>query len=699
MRVRYTKVSLKGPMHLIKTVCSLLFFLALPAHAGELYSDAYSHSTMQIALETDGFSAGEQHWLAITIEPKSGWHTYWRNPGDSGAAPLFTWSVPNGVTVGSPVYPVPETLPLGPLMNYGYHGNSTLLFPLSVGGDFLDNTIPVSLVAEWLVCEIECVPQVAEITLQIPQGGGVVSSETAATFLTGRSKLPEPSYWDSNFTFSNDFSELLVFADKLDLEKNAQVYFFPDHEGAVSYAAPQEWYWTEFGLKGSFVRDPGSPVPAALGGLLKVTFNDGTSTAYELTPTLTNNVREDTKTLGAAGMPVWQALLFALLGGLILNLMPCVFPVLSLKAFALISANYKTQANRRKEGWAYTFGIWSSFMIIVGVLLLLRSTGAAIGWGFQLQEPMFIGFLGLLMVLVSLSLAGVFYIRLGFEGIGQTHASREGLVGSFSKGVLATLVATPCTAPLMAPAIGFALTQPIVIVFSVFSALAFGLALPFLLLSYSDTLVKLMPRPGIWMEKVKHGLAFPMLLTAAWLVYIYTIQAGAQATLFLLVAMVLLSFGVWLWQQTTSMLGRIVAVAAVAASILLITVPLHTPQSPDRLNSPHTELVYSEEALAELLREDKSVFVYFTAEWCITCKVNEQVALFTDDVQNELVAQEILLMKGDWTNRNAEIAAVLAKYDRAGVPLYLYFPKGEKSAKVLPEILTKNIILEYLANS
>lgn len=673
------------------------------AQAVELLRGELSHSSFEIALEQNGFKAGEQHWLAVSFTPQEGWHTYWKNPGDSGAAPYIGWSTPEGVTIGEALFSSPTQLPVGPLMNYGYHGVSTILFPLTVSDGYTKNTIPLEAIAEWLVCDVECVPQIDTWQINIPRNTSSEEAYSSEIFIDARAALPESSYWEANLTISNSTSDLLVFAEQADLPNIETAYYFPETEGILSYAASQQWSWTEHGLKLVFERSAGAPQPDHAYGLLKVRLQDGTESTYELEPSLTLNIRSinsATENAEVFSMPVWQAGIFALLGGLILNLMPCVFPVLSLKAFALISANYKTQANRKKEGWAYTLGIWVSFMAIVGVLVSLRAGGAAIGWGFQLQEPLFIGFLVLLMVLVSLSLAGVFNIRLGnIEGAGQSFTLREGSSGAFAKGVLATLVATPCTAPLMAPAIGYALTQPLPVVFFVFSLLALGLALPFLLLSYSDRLAGLMPKPGIWMEKVKQGLAFPMLLTAAWLIYVYDLQAGSQATLFLLVSVIVMSFGVWLFQQTNHVFGRLISVASIVASLALAQAVSHTAEQPTEATTASNELPYSDAQLERLLSEGQPVFAYFTAEWCITCKVNEQVALFTSEVQEELAQRNITIVKGDWTNRNAEIASVLAKYGRAGVPLYLYYPKGADRATVLPEILTKDIVLEYLRAS
>jgi len=654
---------------------------------------------MAVHMETQGFKAGQTHWLSVTFTPKDEWHTYWKNYGDSGATPMLNWSVPDGINFGSPLFPAPEVIPVGPLMNYGYHSISTLLIPLKVAKNFHEAKLNITLQAEWLVCKVECIPQYGEWQFTIDTGNASLDPTVKDTFEEARNRLPEPSYWSSKSTIYNENSRLNLFINPEDLNEITNAYFFPETEGVLKYAAEQEWRWGQDGLSFTFERTVGSIVPEIIEGVLQLDTIDGESLYFELSSKVNDATKVESTTNSSPiinlSMPLWKALLFAILGGIILNLMPCVFPVLSLKAMALVSANYKSKTDRQLEGWAYTFGIWISFMAIVGALVLLRSGGAAIGWGFQLQSPLFIGLLAVLMVMVALSLFGVYHIQLGVEGAGQNLASQKGLQGSFFKGVLATLVATPCTAPLMAPAIGYALTQPTHIIILVFSALAFGLALPFLLLSYSDKMASLMPRPGAWMEKLKQGLGFPMLLTAVWLVYVYNLQAGSTATAILLGIFIIIGFSLWLWQEFSSKTVHVIAIVLLLSSFYTLY-EISRPDTSSKMEESSNHQTFSENRLQELLSKEEAVFIYFTAEWCITCKVNERVALDTDKVQNAFRDNNITVLKGDWTNRNDEIGNVLASYGRAGVPFYLYFAKGEKKATILPEILTPEIVIGYL---
>jgi thiol:disulfide interchange protein DsbD len=669
--------------------------------ANDLGSVEASHSSARLVSEYKSAAPGDVLWLGFELDPRDGWHSYWKNYGDSGAAPLLYWSLPDGVSAGEPLYATPHRMPVGPLMNFGYEGASTLLIPINVPDDYAAASLTIELSAEWLVCEVECVPQDGVWTAEIPLDGLAYSIDSTDFFLKARSALPEIAIWSANLSVYPEQSRLHVFATKQEVAGIKGAYFFPAGEGVTNYAAAQQWVLDDSGLYIDMIRNEGALDVTTGDGVIALEFEDGSKRAVNV-----NAMVEVEKPVVTAigntpaihaSFPLWQAALFALLGGLVLNLMPCVFPVLSLKAFSFIAANSKTASERKQEGWAYTLGIWISFMVIVSALLLIKSGGTAIGWGFQLQEPAFVGSLVLVMVLVALSLSGMFNIQIGVEGAGQKLASESGNKGAFFQGVLATLVATPCTAPLMAPAIGFALTQATPIVFLIFSLLAFGLALPFLALSYSPALARMMPRPGAWMETLKQALAFPMYLTAAWLLYVFMLQSGATATLGLLVVLIMAVFGVWLWQTFKSTVGKVIAALVMLAAVAAIIVQPFGGQ-PIGANSVQDEAItpYNENTLSGMLEDGETVFVYFTAEWCITCKVNEQVALFTDDTQAIFAENNVRMMKGDWTNRDAEIAALLAQYGRAGVPLYLLFPKGQAEAIILPEVLTPGILKDAI---
>ncbi|GHF27854.1 thiol:disulfide interchange protein [Kordiimonas sediminis] len=664
------------------------------------YAD--THSDIELIAEVSSAQPGQTFTLAVTFTPKEHWHTYWKNPGDSGAHPIYEWQPQDGITIGSPDFPAPERLPVGPLMNYGYSGSATHLLPITISPDFSGGSIVLSGGIEWLVCEIECVPQYKDVSLEIPVGDGAVDVSVTETFTQARAAMPDPSYYDTELSLDDSGVTLKVMMAPSETATLVDAYYFPAQEGVLSYAAPQTLTIQEDGtvtLQSS--RSNGSPLPDSGAGVLKLFYSDDTQQSFTIEPKFTaptlntdnSPVTSSTPALNVPELPLWQALMFALVGGLILNLMPCVFPILSLKAFAFIKTGDHSIAERRAEGWSYTAGIMISFLLIVGLLFVLRAAGASIGWGFQLQEPGFVALMTLIMVLISASLLGLFNIQTGLEGAGQGLTSQSGNKGAFFTGVLATLVATPCTAPLMAPAIGYALTQPFFVVILVFMAMAFGLALPFLLLSHSNTIAQKLPRPGPWMETVKQGMAFPMLLTAAWLIFIFTQQSDSAALFILLAAIVGVIFAVWLWQQGRS---KALKVIALTIGIFCTAAIIWQPRSTETETESTDTLSYSVNNLQDVLQSGDAVFVYFTADWCITCKVNEQVALFRDQTIDLFRENNIQLMKGDWTNRNKEIADLLASYGRAGVPLYLYYPAGSKEPVILPEVLTTGIIRDTI---
>lgn len=690
----------------MRRILGLLFSLvalwSVAGHTAELASVRQSHSTATLLLETVDAPKGRPFWVAVRLDPQQGWHTYWENPGDSGAAPLIDWSLPDGVTMEGPLYGTPGLLAAGPLMNYGYAGRSYLLFRAQLAPDFTASTLKLSASLEWLTCDIECVPQFGSVDAEISVGQGRVDEDVRSDFIAARGALPDPEIWSADLTVEQQNSVLTVHMSGAEMGVVARAHFFPLSEGVTRYAAEQRLSATDQGLTLTLDRQAGAQSVTDGRGILVLTYKDGSVQEVDLNASVLAPAPVAASDAGAAPglaaepVPLWQAAIFAFLGGIILNLMPCVFPVLSLKAFSIARSGGANQAETRREGLAYTFGIIASFAVIVAALVALRSGGAAIGWGFQLQEPLFVAAMALIMMLVAMSLAGVFEISIGMEGAGQSLASSGGTKGAFFTGVLATLVATPCTAPLMAPAIGFALSQSVGVIALVFLMLALGLAFPFLLLSFSPAVASLMPRPGPWMETFKQGLAFPMLATTVWLLSVFATQAGPANMILLLAALVIVAFGIWLFSKR----GRISKIAGgvIAAVTVLVFVQQPLTSAPEQAPEGVQTASWSRDTVAALRAGDKPVFAYFTADWCITCKVNERVALYREETMALFEETGVTLVKGDWTNRNDEIAKLLSEYGRAGVPLYLYYPVGG-DAILLPEILTPGIIKETLTSS
>ncbi len=643
-----------------------------------------------------------------------GWHTYWINPGDSGATPELTFDVPEGVVVGEFAWPYPERIAYGPLMNYGYHDRVLSPFTVTIPQDFDGDSLALKATGRILVCADICIPEQVEVALSIPVGATQIEGANPADFTQARAMLPQPAAVPASYTVEGEAITANIGIPYIASNRLAAVEYFPYKFESIDNPAEQAFSFDESGLKISlrtgFDYSPG----ADLSGVLVVREDELTS-AYEITlreegaapvttsPTTTAAADED--------MSLALAALFAFLGGLILNLMPCVFPVLSIKILSLVEG--VGEGSVRLHGWVYSAGVVFSFVAIAAVLIGLQASGEAIGWGFQLQSPWVVALLAYLFVLIGLNLAGVFeigtsFMALGSAGDGQSSSS---LGSSFGTGVLATTVAAPCTAPFMGAAIGFALTQPAIAALAVFAVLGAGMAAPYLLLTYSPALLNKMPRPGAWMETLKQFLAFPMFASAIWLVWVLGIQVGPTGMMQVLAGALLLSLAVWLLarriRSTAGSVARYAAVLGLAgvAGYAVAVQEAPTVRTSD-IDAASSEVAgpidmaytpYSASALAAA-RTNGPVFVNFTAAWCITCKVNELNALSSEAFRDALAAKNVTYLKGDWTSEDPVITAALEDYGRSGVPLYLLYREGEDRAEVLPQILTEAIVLDAIGS-
>lgn len=667
----------------------------------------------EVFLERGATRAGEPLALAVRFTPAEGWHTYWENYGDSGKAPWFEWSLPEGWRITGPLYPVPETIPVGPLMNYGYHAPQTLLFSLVPPADAAPGRVPVGMFSEWLVCEEICIPETGDFAFSVGIGDGAAEPLAPELFSAARAALPNPSPWSASARMSERTFEIALAMPAEDAALVTDAHYFPIEDGLLDYAKPQAVARDARGLVLTIARPGYAPEMERATGLVVVENAAGQREGFEVAAdiVLDPSVRpaEGGAAGAGAGLAVWQAALFALLGGVLLNLMPCVFPVLSLKAFGLIRSHGAGEAAARRDGLAYTAGIVASFLALAGLFLALRGAGAQIGWGFQLQSPPVVAGLALLLFVIGLNLAGMFDFGARFAGIGQGLTEKKGSAGSFFTGVLATVVATPCTAPFMAAALGYAVFQPVPVALAVFFALGLGLALPYLAISFLPAVRRLLPRPGAWMEAFRQFLAFPMFLTAAWLLWVLAQQAGPDAVALALAAMIATAFAIWLW-RLGARLGTTGRASAAAVALALGFAIVHAGDEILRVegsagasaSSANFEAAlgvepWSRERVAALRAEGRPVFVYFTAAWCITCKVNERVALADPDVIRAVEAGKVAVLKGDWTNQNADIAAVLARFGRNGVPLYLHYPAGAAEPEILPQVLLPETLISRLA--
>ncbi|MDP4003189.1 protein-disulfide reductase DsbD [Methylobacterium sp. NEAU K] len=659
--------------------------------------------------------AGAQPFtLAVRMQVKPGWHVYWRNPGDSGLPPEVTWTLPAGFNAGAIRWPAPKRIPIATLMNYGYEGEVTLLVPVTPPPS-LDPADPVRIRAKltYLVCETECVPGSADLALTLPVGEPRPDPANAALFDRARAVLPVPAIWPLRLSSLGDTLRLDISAPGLKPETVRGAAFFPYSETAIDNAATQVMTVDESGLHLTLARsNPAEAAPTALPGVLIVeeATDSGTSRlafAYGDEPVLPAPTASGEAAAAPPVATAFDALTLAtaaglaFLGGLILNLMPCVFPVLSIKVLGLVRHAGESAARVRLHGLAYTAGVLASFLGLAALLIALKGGGAAIGWGFQLQSPPVVAALAYLLLAMGLSLSGTFHLGGRITGFGDGLARRSGLNGSFFTGVLATLVATPCTAPFMGAAVGFALTQSAGVALAVFASLGLGLALPFLALTLWPPALRALPRPGAWMDTLKQVLAFPVYATVAWLVWVLAQQVDAGGLLAALIGLVLVGFSAWAWEHGRGAgprAGRVAQGLAVLTLVAVAAVALtldHNRARPAAQAAADGVEPFTQARLDALVNERRPVFVNLTAAWCITCAVNETTSLSTKAVRAAMANRGVTYLKGDWTNQNPEITRLLEKHGRSGVPLYLLFA-GTGVPQVLPQILTEGTVLAAL---
>lgn len=678
------------------------------------------------------------------------WHTYWKNPGDSGTSTAIAWSLPVGASISEILWPAPRRFDVGPITNYGYEKEVLLLNTLTVPSSQRPGSVfALQAQVNWLVCEEVCIPQSANLKLDLPvvadraalEKSQAAVSEQKALIDAAAKTIPQLVDWPARYLGEGDqviaaidVPETIAGKAFKDLVASHQVNFFPSDWGVINHNAAQASHMEGGQLRIRVQAGENPPkAQAAVHGVVVIQakskqgepaailhafeHRDPARAAIPATvrttamidQTASNPAKDD-----AVGF--WGALLFAFLGGVVLNLMPCVFPVLSIKALALLKHTELTVLQKRLQGLAYAAGVLASFSLLAAALIALKHAGAQVGWGFQFQSPYFVLAVAYLIFVVGLSLSGVFFIGGNVANLGADLANRHGYSGSFFTGVLATIVATPCTAPFMGAALGFAITQPALLLWLIFMSLGLGLAAPYLLVSSWPVLQRRLPRPGLWMERVKQGLAFPMYGAAVWLVWVLAQQAGTNAVPLALSGMIVLALAAWVFDITRPSSGkkRWLANAFVALSVgatvllsysgvqWLLEIAASNPEKSSATSGQTTTekswQAYSATGLAELRSQGKPVFVNLTAAWCITCLVNERVALNQQSVKDTFKKEGIAYLKGDWTNQDPEISALLKQFGRSGVPLYLFYPGGAASkAVVLPQILTPDIVISSLS--
>jgi thiol:disulfide interchange protein DsbD len=694
----------------VAVVVFLIFISFNPSRAEEK-----SHVQAELLTEVKTIQPGSSFWVALRLTMDERWHIYWRNPGDTGLETLVEWQLPLGFTAGEALYPFPERISEPPLVVYGYHGEQFLLCEIrAASGLQAGSMVTLRATVSWLVCADVCVPgdQEASVELPVTDGTPAIDEKRIDLFATARSRLPliSPEWkWSAvagEKSFTLQAEPPAWFKDEI-----SGAMFMPYAADIIAYSGAQTWTKKGNLYQLEIARSTNADsVPAQLRGIVVSETGwrgRGTERALEINVPLGTRL---TGSVGSDGLSnIGLALLFSFLGGLILNLMPCVLPVLSIKIMGFISQAHDEQTAAWKHGLVFTLGVLASFWALAGALLILKAGGSQLGWGFQLQSPLFLIFLAVFMFLFGLSMFGVFEIGTSLTTVGGATRKMSGWTASFISGVTATIVATPCTAPFMGSALGYALTQPAWVSMLVFTFLGLGMAAPFVLLSSVPALMKFVPRPGRWMESLKQFMGFLLVATVIWLLWVLGLQAGANALVLVLLNLLVVAVGGWIYGRWghLAMPGKTRLVSTLVAAILIIGSTVYTIANIDNysVKQQHSGAdaegvrwqPFSDEAVQQALAQGKPVFIDFTAAWCLSCQVNEQVAFSPKEVQDKFAELGISAFKADWTNRDEKIARALAGFGRNSVPLYvLYNGKPDEPPQILPEILTPGIIMEAL---
>ena len=667
-----------------------LLALLLPLAAQAAPSAQLDRSRIELIAESAAPAPGKPLSLGLVITPNPDWHSYWQNPGDSGVETRAEWTLPDGATASPLRYPVPERFAVAGLTSFVFGHTATLLTDVAVPATAKPGTaFPVSVKVNWLVCDPSlCVPQSAMLDLQLTVGNGAADPKTVAEFAKARAALPK--LLPAPVTYADSNGRIVIAAVLPNAANVRAAEFFPITEFVTDYAAPQQVSVADGKLR--IETKTGSARPnGPLIGVLAVDMGS-TRTAWQ--------INAQPGAVPAAGEPLGgddlysdpgyfaAALLGAILGGLLLNIMPCVFPILSLKALSLARAG-GSEREARVEALAYTAGIMLTCLALGALILGLRAAGSSIGWAFQLQDPRVIAFLLMLMTAIGLNFAGLFEIEVGGRDVGNDLAAKGGTSGAFWTGVLAAFVATPCTGPFMGAALGAAIALPPAAGLAVFAGLGLGLALPFLALGYIPSLRRILPKPGAWMTRFRQILAVPMFLTALGLAWVLGRQAGVDGMILGLGGALLLGLALWWLGSAQRSGGRTLVPLLIALTALLLVIPIRTEPvaAISSTASALAEEPFSQTRLDELGAAKTPVFLYFTADWCLTCKVNERGALADVSVAAAFKKVGIVTLVGDWTRGDPAITAFLDAQSRSGIPLYLFYhPDG--TVETLPQLLT-----------
>ena len=680
--------------------------LSLPAAANPVRRD---HIDVELIASTTSVQPGRTLTVALRLKPDEHWHTYWKNPGDSGLATQIDWQLPEGFRAGPIQWPAPQRIDVGPLANYGYDGEVLLLTDIEVP-DSIPANVPIRAAASWLVCEEICIPGDAELVLDLPAGPAAADPVWAARIAKVRAALPDAANGPEVEAVLAAGQQWILSLPRSALRDVGQLSFFPEEEGWIEYASRQQVVEQGDTVQLRFAAAAGAAgKQGRLNGVLVAMpgfANGSSSVVVSPAVTLTDTLPAPPPPVASAArssLTLAVALAFAFIGGVILNLMPCVFPVVGIKVLTFVENSRSSPASLRSHGLLFALGVLVCFWAVAGALLALRAGGATLGWGFQLQSPLVVSALALLFFVLALNMSGVFELGSRAQQLAGSVRAQSGYADAFLSGVIATLVATPCTAPFMGAALGFAITQSAPLAMAVFTALALGMAAPYLVLSFSPKLVGRLPKPGTWMVSLKQALAFPLYLTVVWLVWVLGRQIGVDAVARLMIGMTMFGAGLWVYGRwNTSSAARVRMTARAMAMLLALTGVVlgwphdSVPQGSSLATTSGNWKTWSPDAVAAARGSGQPVFVDFTAAWCVTCQVNKRLVLNRDTVQARFRERNVVTMVADWTNRDPQISLALDALGRSGVPVYALYPPGNGAPMLLPELLTEAIVLEAI---
>lgn len=715
---------------LLKSLCFLCFLaniISIPLQADEQNVQA------ELIHEHQSIQPGTPFFVGIHLKIADHWHTYWKNPGDAGMASSVEWTLPDGFTASPIIWPTPEKFSLEGIVGYGYEHDVLLLTRITPPQTLSQDPIDIHADIRWLVCsDSQCVPGQAEhsVTIPVTNSAPEPHAQWSPLFDEAKAKLPVKQM---DITVHRTEEEIHVHLQLPEgsQDKVAQIHFIPeeghavDHKSKAELQSPDKVVFklgkegtsaTE--LKGIMVgKNAQNETLFAMELHAPITADNSELISAYHAPKAAGLIAEMPQETENAGLGLGMALLMALVGGAILNLMPCVLPIVSLKVFSFIQMSGQGRTLTLKHGFAFFIGVIISFWVLAGVLLILKAYGTSVGWGFQLQEPIFVALLATLLLAFSLSMFGVFEMggtATEWAGKMQTAATKKNsLKSSFFSGVLATAVATPCTGPFLGTAVGFAFTVPALQALLIFTFLGMGMALPYLILAAYPALLKFIPKPGAWMETFKNVMGFLMIASVIWLAWVFSAQMGSAGVILLLVVFFWVSIACWIYGQWGSILNskrsRMISYVFISACLVAAGFTLHLSTAPSLALMEQENLQasldgsgsqrwipYSPEMVKKLQSEGTPVFIDFTAKWCLICQVNHLV-LTGKDVEAKFDEMGVVRMKADWTRNDPIITEALKQFGRSSVPLYvLYGTDPEAVPQILPQVLTPEIVLQSL---